>query len=197
MFFNNIKHAARISLTLGRHNGCWRAVILLGLIVSVSAPVAAAHTFHTSLMRLEYNEKEKSGEITLQLFAHDLETALTRANQGVRVNLEKDKDLPARVLAYLESNFVLKNSSGVVAKLAWVGLESKGDTVTIYVETPLPEGLAGAQIRNTIFFDIADKQVNLINIVLPEGKTALSYEHGDTSFKIISLPATELLNYDR
>ena len=157
------------------------------LLLCLVCVTAQAHVFHTSLMRLEYNADEKLGEITLQLFAQDLATALTRRNNGERVNLEKDKDLAKRTLDYLKDNFTLKNARGEAKELTWVGAELKADMIIVYLETPLPEGLAGARVKNTIFFDVADKQINLVNVVAPTGKASLVYEKGDTLYKTIAL----------
>jgi hypothetical protein len=55
------------------------SLLLAGIVVFLSAsPAASAHTFHTSLMRLEYNTKEQNVEISIQVFAHDLETILSK-----------------------------------------------------------------------------------------------------------------------
>ncbi len=52
--------------------------IFCAVALMLSPPVAGAHTFHTSLMRMEYNEDEKLVEISVQVFAHDLEEILGR-----------------------------------------------------------------------------------------------------------------------
>lgn len=161
---------------------------LLGVRLPHRVQAVAPHTFHTSLMRLEYNADEKLGQITLQVFAQDLASALQAENGGKAVNLEKDKDLPQRLQKYLATRLVIQNATGTPQPLTWIGSEQAADTVTLYLETPAPDGLTGYRIRNTILFEVADNQVNLINVVLPQGRVALSYERGDNAFKIITNP---------
>ncbi len=144
---------------------------------------AAAHTFHTSLMRMEYNADEKSVEISIQVFAHDLEEILGRRS-GQRVRLDKTNGLDKLVLKYLQQAVNLKNRAGEIKTFQWVGMESQADTVWLYVETKMPEGLTGAQISNHIFFDLLDDQVNLVHVKYENKKSDLVFKSGD-EFKAV------------
>jgi hypothetical protein len=44
----------------------------------------------------------------------------------------------------------------------------------LYVETKMPEGVGGAQVRDGIFFDLQEDQINLVNARY-NGKKAISY----------------------
>jgi hypothetical protein len=145
---------------------------------------ASAHTFHTSLMQVEYNRQEQLVEIAVHLFSHDLETVLTR-RAGRRVRLDRTTDAQALTLAYLRSAFSLRNRSGQEKTLEWVGMEQKADAVWLYVEAKMPEGLDGAQVRNSIFFDLLDDQVNRVHIKYEGRKADLFFKPGD-SFKPVS-----------
>ncbi len=154
------------------------ALLLLAYLSGASSPRALAHTFHTSLMRLEYNAQEQTAEITVQVFAHDLETILTR-RAGKSVRLDKSPDSAALTLRYLQDSFTLKNRDGQTKKLSWVGMEAEADAVLLYVETKMPEGFTGAQLRNQIFFDLLDDQINLVNARYGGAKTDLAFRAGD------------------
>ncbi|MFN2453043.1 MAG: DUF6702 family protein [Pyrinomonadaceae bacterium] len=157
--------------------------ILLPLVFACAValnlnPKAAAHTFHTSLMRLEYNRQEQLVEISIQVFAHDLETVLSK-RAGKNIRLDKSPDAAARTLAYLQDAFTLKNRDNQTKTLAWVGMETKADAVMLYVETKMPEGLSGAQVRDQIFFDLLQDQINLINVRYDGKHTDLVFKPGD------------------
>lgn len=156
-------------------------VALLLLFLSAAAPPssAAAHTFHTSLMSIEYNNQEQLVEISLQVFSHDLENILTRRN-GRKVRLDKTPNATALILAYLQDTVNLKNGAGETKSLVWVGMESKADRVWLYFETKMPEGLSGAQLRNRIFFDLLDDQINLVHLKDADKKSDLVFKPGDT-----------------
>lgn len=144
-----------------------------------------AHTFHTSLMRVEFNEKEQLVEISLQVFTHDLENVLSRRS-GKDVRLDKTTDVPQLTLAYVNETINLKCHDGRVKTLSWVGMEPQADAVWLYVETKMDEGLTGVELRDRIFFDLLDDQVNLVHIRYDDKKCDLVFKSGD-DFKAITL----------
>ncbi len=160
--------------------------LLLSLLFSTlpAIPTASAHTFHTSLMRLEYNAKERNVEISIQVFAHDLETILSK-RAGKSVRLDKSPDAASLTLAYLRDTFVIKNRNGQTKTLTWVGMEAEADAVMLYVETKMPEGIGGAQVRDQIFFDLLEDQINLVNARYDGKRNDLVFKPGD-GFKSIA-----------
>lgn len=161
------------------------AVAACGLLPhAVLSLPALAHKFHESLARIEYNAESRSVEMTFRLFADDLENALSKRS-GKPVRLGKTPDVEAQTLAYIKDRFELKNRNGEIKPFTWVGMETKVDTVWVYIETPMGEGLNGAQVRNRIFFELFDDQINRVHITYDGGKTDLVYKPGDYSFKAI------------
>jgi hypothetical protein len=158
-------------------------LLLMCLTMPVMRP-ASSHTFHTSLMRMEYNREEQSVEISLQVFAHDLENILSKRN-GKRIRLDKTADAAKLTLAYLSEAINLKNKDGQVKTFSWIGMQSQADTVWLYVETKMPEGLEGAQVRNRIFFDLLHDQVNLVHVKFDGKKADLVFKRGE-DFKAIT-----------
>lgn len=155
---------------------------ILALAVVVFA--APAHTFHTSLMQVEYNEKEQLVEISIQVFTHDLENILSRRN-GKNVRLEKTPEAAQLTLVYLNEAVKLKNHDGGLKTLSWVGMEPEADAVWLYVEAKMPEGFEGGEVRNRILFDLFDDQVNLVHIKHGDKKYDLVFKPGD-DFKAIT-----------
>lgn len=153
-------------------------------VAGYSPPV---HTFHTSLMQLEFDRKEQLVEISLQVFTHDLENVLSHRS-GRKVSLDKSPDAARLTLKYLNETISLRNRDGQLKPLSWVGMESQADAVWLYVETKMTEGLEGAELRDRIFFELLDDQVNLVHIKQDEKKSDLVFKPGD-NFKAI-LPAT-------
>jgi hypothetical protein len=143
----------------------------------------AAHTFHTSLMEMDYNAETQSVEIAVQVFSHDLESVLTKRN-GKSVRLDKTPNVAELTLAYLQSACTLKNREGQEKTFNWVGMEAKADAVWLYVETKMPEGLDGAEMRDRIFFEQLEDQVNLVHVKYNGKKADLVFKIGD-EFKAI------------
>lgn len=143
------------------------------------AAAAAAHTFHTSLMSLEYNHQEQLLEISLQVYTHDLETILTRRAAGKEVRLDKTPDAATLIFAYLKDSITLKNGAGETKSLSWVGMEAQADRVWLYFEAKMPEGLIGAQLRNRLFFELLEDQLNLVHLKDEDKKNDLTFKPGD------------------
>jgi hypothetical protein len=172
-------HATSVLLAILKFILCASAPLwLIFLTCALTTQRASAHTFHTSLMNMEYNHQEQSLEITLQVFSHDLETILSKRN-GKDIRLGKTPDAEALTFAYLTDTINLKNGAGETKTLNWVGMEQKADTAWLYFETKMPEGLNGAQLRNRLFFDFLEDQVNLVHLKDQDKKTDLVFKPGD------------------
>jgi hypothetical protein len=154
-------------------------VVGFGLAFTRVVPVAAAHKFHTSFTEAEYNAKEASLQITLRTFPDDLEIVLGKRS-GKSVRLDRKQETEPILIAYLQETFQLKTAKGETIKLSWVGMDAGVDSAWLYFEAPMPEGFAGAQLRNGFLFDLYDDQVNLVNVKQNNRKRALTFKNGDT-----------------
>jgi hypothetical protein len=159
--------------------------VLLGCVATWATPAprfvatgSAAHKFYTSLARVEYNAGEKSVEITLRIFADDLELALTR-RAGGEVRLDRTKDAGRLVLAYLRDTFEIKNRDGETKVLKWVGMELRAGVAWLYVEAEMPEGLSGARLRDHVLFELFAEQVNTVSVRYPGARGDLVFVRGD------------------
>ena len=141
--------------------------------------VASAHKFHTSFTEADYNAQERSLQVTMRTFPDDLENILTKRNNGKSVRLDQKKETEPLLVAYLQETFQLKNARGEFVKLSWVGMDAGVDSAWLYFEAAMPEGPAGAQLRNGFLFDLYDDQVNLVNVKQGERKRALTFKNGD------------------
>ncbi len=155
-------------------------LLLLTLLLSVSAN---AHTFHTTLARVEYNKEEQLAEITIQVFTHDIVDVLSRRS-GKKILLDKTPDVEKFVLEYVREKFQIKNGKGEIKVLTWVGLEQETETTWLYVEAKMSEGLSGAEFQNKLFFELFSDQVNFIHFKSDGRKADLIFKPGD-NFKTI------------
>ncbi|MCU1290444.1 MAG: hypothetical protein JWN60_2673 [Acidobacteria bacterium] len=159
-------------------------IVIFSFLLAVNLFAFPAHTFHTSLTRIDYNAKDKLAEISIQLFTHDLVPALERFAKK-SIDLEKTPDIDKLILQYLEANLILKDAKGAAKKLVWVGKEQKIDIIYVYVEIPLEKDFEGYTLQNTVFFETFKKQANLVVARYNEKKVDLLYKVGDIE-KLIS-----------
>ena len=139
---------------------------------------AQAHTYHTSLTRMDYDAKEKSIEISIQLFVHDVNPMLEKRLKK-QVDLGKTAEVDGELFKYLQENFVFQNKSGETQKLKWVGKEFENDMVFVYVEIPFAEDLTGVKLQNTVFFESFPEQTNLVVAHFADKKIDLLFKGGD------------------
>ncbi|MET0645539.1 MAG: DUF6702 family protein [Pyrinomonadaceae bacterium] len=156
------------------------ACAALWAVAAHAAPFlrTAAHKYYTSLAQVEYNAEDKSVEVSVRVFADDLELALTR-RAGRKVSLDRTKDVDGLVLAYLRDTFEIRNRDGETKALRWVGMELRAGVAWLYVEAEMPEGLAGARLRDHVLFELFEKQVNTVSVRYPGVKADIVFARGD------------------
>jgi hypothetical protein len=146
------------------------------------------HKIHVSVTNLEFNQPRQTVEIVIRVFTDDLENALSRrANRSVKIDpatAGRDRKVVELVMAYLRSSFELKNKAGRTVALSWNGIEGQPDMFWIFVKGRTPGGLEGAQLRNKIFCDLFDDQVNIVNAKHQGKQVGLMFESKD-DFKIL------------
>ena len=152
--------------------------VLIGVALFGAAPPARAHKFYTSLAQVEYNAETGTVEVALRVFADDLELALTR-RAGRQVRLERTKDRDRLVVEYVREKFELKNRAGQTKELRLVGVEVEREVAWLYFEAEMPEGLAGARLRDQVLFELFAKQVNVVDFKWTGGKSDLVFVRGD------------------
>ncbi len=160
-------------------------ILIVALAVSFGA-TASAHRYHTSLTRIDYNQKDKIFEISVKLFTHDLEPLLEKRNGGKRVDLDKSTVADKLIFDYLNENFVLSDKKGSAKKLKWIGKEFDVDTVEVYVETDAAETLENYQLKNTLFFETFPEQSNIVVCRYDDKKADLLFKVGDRTKEIVA-----------
>jgi hypothetical protein len=155
-----------------------RGFIFAFLVLPFTFLSVHAHTYHTSLTRMDFNEKDKNIEISIQLFIHDVVPMLERRLKK-QVDIEKTPEVDGEIFKYLEENFVLLNKNGDGQKLKWVGKEFENDVVYVYIEIPFAQSFEGVKLQNTIFFESFSEQTNLVIAHFGEKKMDLLYKSGD------------------
>lgn len=153
----------------------------------------SAHKFHVSVSQIEFDAPRQSAKLMIRVFADDLEAAITRhAGREIRVKgveLIGNKEVGALIHSYLIERLDLKTRAGRPVRLSWAGLEAQSDVVWLYVEGRTPGGLAGAQLRNRLFFELFEDQVNIVNTRYQQRTIGLMFEPKD-EYKVITEKAT-------
>ncbi|MDZ7935629.1 MAG: DUF6702 family protein [Emticicia sp.] len=129
------------------------------------------HAFHTSLTEIQYNAKEKSLEISIRMFTDDLETALTKANNGQKVMIGGKNDNSDAVLnKYIQQHFAVITPQKQKKVLTVLGKELEGDATWVYVEIPNSQDFKENILYNNLMQELFDDQTNLVNFLYAGNK---------------------------
>ncbi len=125
----------------------------------------AVHAFHTSLTEIQYNAKEKSLEISIRMFTDDLETTLTKFNNGQKVMVGGKNDNSEIILSkYIQQHFAIISPQKQKKALTILGKELEGDATWVYVEIPNSQDFKGQTLYNSLMQEMFDDQTNLVNL---------------------------------
>ncbi len=121
------------------------------------------HDFHTSLTEMHYNAKGRAFEISIRVFTDDLETALSRANNGQKIRV----DTPAAnsiIERYIRSHFSFIAADKQRRPFTYVGHETEGDAQWIYLEMPFSGSFSGGLLQQSVLTEVFADQTNLVNL---------------------------------
>ncbi len=74
---------------------------------------------------------------------------------------------------------MLKNGAGETKALKFVGTEVQNQVAWLYFEAEMPEGLAGARLRDAVLFELFEAQVNVVDFKWAGGRSKLVFVRGD------------------
>jgi len=160
-------------------------LVLSPLIVS-STPV---HKFHVSVSQVEYDRAKQTARIMIRVFADDLQAAVSRhVGRDLKIQgapIGNDREISGLIHSYVRDCLELRTRDGREVRLGWAGLEATPDVIWLYVEGRAPGGLTGARLRNRLFCELFEDQVNIVNTVHQQKTIGVMFEPKD-DFKVLT-----------
>lgn len=148
-----------------------------------SHPSLPMHKFHVSVSQVEYDRAKQTARIMIRVFADDLQAAVSRhAGRELKIQgapIGNDREIGGLIHSYVRDRLELRTRDGRGVRLNWAGLESTPDVIWLYVEARTPGGLAGAQLRNRLFCELFEDQVNIVNTVHQQKTIGVMFEPRD------------------
>lgn len=128
------------------------------------------HPFHVSVASIRYASEEKSLQITMKIFADDLEEALNKPPYRDEedpfvdvLNPENIDVLSQKVEQYIRENFEI-TLNGAPAETAFLGFEIEDMAMWCYLEVRDVEKVKNIRVRNTVLINTYDDQVNIVHV---------------------------------
>lgn len=157
-------------------------VIWLTLLLGLSAFRAEVHPMHISVTEIDFDEKDKALEITMRIFADDLETCL-RKSTGVS-NLDilnpGTKSIDDLMKQYLAGKFEVR-LDGKIQKHNYLGNEKDGDAFIFYIEVPQVKKWKAIAITNSMLTEVFEDQSNLVHVTVRGEVQSLRLMRGSIS----------------
>lgn len=119
------------------------------------------HPFHVSVCDINHNSQQNLLEITVKIFADDLEVALSEVNDNP-VTL-KSEDISKNIKSYIHSNFHL-SVNNKPSSYQYLGWEQESDAVWVYMECHLTGTVKKLEVENAILTNVFEDQTNLVHL---------------------------------
>ena len=136
---------------------------LLLLLFIVPFFAFSAHKYYLSLTQIEYNSKNKSVEVIINVFIDDFETALNKIhNKDFQLNTKSElKNAEEFFKQYLNNNVSFKIDNKPVT-YNFIGKEYDGDVIYFYLEISNIETVKDIEVNNKILIEHFPSQQNLV-----------------------------------
>jgi hypothetical protein len=135
------------------------------IIFCISILLAPLHDFHSSVTQVDYNEKNKSLEITVRLFTDDLCVALE--NSGApKMELGTQGEPPTAnefIASYLNRHLAF-TLNGKPIEYKYLGKEAQLDATWCYLEIDKVGSLRKLEVDNSIMLREFEDQINMVNL---------------------------------
>ena len=125
----------------------------------------SAHKYYLSLTEINYNPKEKSFQIVMNVFMDDIELALNKKYEiDLQLTTKKElKDNDVYFKKYLKEYFSVAVNNQNTDYL-YLGKEYDGNIVYFYLEILNIENIKTVTIKNEVLIKNFEKQQNLIKV---------------------------------
>jgi Zn/Cd-binding protein ZinT len=143
------------------------------------------HAFHTSLTEINFNQKEKSLEISIRVFTDDFETALTKLNGGQKIIIAANDKNDALINKYIQQHFGIISPQKQRKNFNFIGKEIEGVATWIYAEVPDYQAITGNILQNNILTEFFDDQTNLVNFTYLSNKKTFILNAKKTTAEIV------------
>ncbi|GAA4315187.1 DUF6702 family protein [Nibribacter koreensis] len=162
-----------------------RKALYFALLLGILLPGQAwAHDFHTSITDARYNPKTQNYELSIRVFADDLEDALSKRHK-TSIRLDKSERVNKLIAEYLQTHFTISAAKGTKPVQKFVGAQEEADAIWLYIE--IPAGKAPVQslfVQNDLLMELFDDQTNILNLQVGAKKKSVLSRSGDSQHTV-------------
>ena len=149
--------------------------LLRAIILAAAMNTAGVHPIHTTLAELRYDARAEEVQVSLRVFADDLDGAI-RGWTARHPRITGSADDTA--FGYVSGAFVLVARDGRRVPLTWCGRKRVGEVLWLCLRAPLAGGLAGARLHDRLFAELFEDQINIVQVTYDRRRVSLLFTPG-------------------
>lgn len=156
------------------------------LLLSI-AGMAPAHELHSSTGEAEFKADPPRIEVSLTLFADDLELALMRHSERLlRFGTTPAAELDQALKTYLAEHFIVRSAGDFRAPIKWLGHEAStasrnapAPEATLHFEILIPDASSPCSLRHDLLAELFKDQEHLLRVKGGASSSTLRFSPGN------------------
>ncbi len=124
------------------------------------------HSYHLSVCEINHIQQEKAIQISLKVFADDLEEVLLNSSPNLPIDILNSSDdvgIKRLIINYVNKNLSVK-VNGKYIELVHIGNRLKEDVMVIYLEGTGINKVKEIEVTNSVFVSSFNDQVNIVHV---------------------------------
>jgi len=157
--------------------------LLLILCTYFTGSAGIKHPLHVSTTEINFNQKDKTLEISCRIFTDDFESILAKLYKQ-KTDLSNPSMKAAMddiVKKYLIAHLQIK-ANGKPVTLRYIGFEIDHEATNIYLEAEKVQTLKTIEITDTILYDLFEDQMSIVHIVKGQTRKSTKILYPDQKF---------------
>jgi len=146
------------------------------------AYTALIHPFFVSMTDINYNDNNKSLEISVRIFTDDFENTLRKYHKDKIEILHpaNQEQMNGYVKEYILQHLQLKVNDKPV-QLNFVGYEQQSESIWTYFEVDNVDKVSKVSIINSLLHDYNTNQINMMHIKVKDNEQSDKLNYSDTN----------------
>ena len=158
-----------------------RHFLLLGLLAFPALAAAPRHAYHSSLMELKLAPGNQEVQISIKVFADDLEKALNNGRPAP-IDLRTPMAMPV-IERYLHEHIkvtmpAVRHTPRLPQDVQFKGMQREKDVYWLYCKVPLIHATKELLLRNDLMLELYADQKNIVNAEGNEKKLSVLFRKG-------------------
>lgn len=126
------------------------------------------HPMHVSVTEIEFDEKSKALEMTMRIFADDLETTMRKRFNRPTLDImspPQDLTIDQMMSAYITEHYKI-SLDNKIQRPHYLGHERDGDAFVFYIEVTGVKKWKTITITNDVLHEMFDDQSNMVHVTV-------------------------------